>query len=604
MIRDEVVEEVRARADLVEVVSEKVDLKRSGKDWKGRCPFHEDRTPSFYVVPVKGFYTCFGCGASGDVFDFIMRQEGMEFVEAVKHLGARYGVDVPELSARDEASEDPLRLHYEANAFAREYFQRCLNDPEGGAGARAYLDARGIDENTRERFGIGFAPDAWRGLREAAGVHGIPDWILEEVGLLTRSERSPEPYDRFRNRILFPIESGTGRVLGFGGRVLGAVASGVPKYLNSPETVLYHKGEHLYALGWNVHAIRKEGVALLTEGYMDVVSLAAGGVGHAVAVLGTALTPEQARLLRRYAPRVVLLFDSDEAGLKATFRAADILLAVGIHPAVATLPKGEDPDSLIRKAGKKGIQEVLDAALDVVDRKLQLLDEKGFFRTIDGVRVAVDKLLPTLRATIDPTLRDIYVSRVSERCGVRRETLEEELEGPSAPSPSRGPRPEPGGARGGSMGQGPQASGERPAPRTRGLPPLGAERKLLLVLLRSRDWVDRALERIGPEEFQDPAWRAIFHALLEDPGLTAPPPGMSETPAARLEELLSSTEDLEHTERIFEDCLWALQDRALRARQKEVRARLETETDSEVREDLMRQLQQLSRERGGRPGGG
>ncbi len=608
MIPDPVVEEVRARADLVEVVGESVPLKRSGKDWKGKCPFHEDRTPSFYVVPAKGFYTCFGCGASGDVFDFVMKRSGMDFVEAVKQVGARFGVEVREVG-RQEETEDPLRFHHAALAFARDHFRKRLADPEAGKTARTYLEERGIDGETAERFGLGFAPDGWRDLREAAAVHGISDDLLLEVGLITTSDRSSEPYDRFRNRIIFPIESVGGKVVAFGGRVLGRAGKGAPKYLNSPETPVYHKGEHLYALGWNRHAIRKEGVALVVEGYMDVVALAAGGVNHAVATLGTALTPEQARLLGRYTRKALLLFDSDEAGLRATFRGADVLLAAGIHPSVVTLPPGEDPDTVVRSEGAAGLRQYLDGALDVLDRKLQLLDEKGFFRTIDRVRVAVDKLLPTIRSTVDPALRDIYVSRVAERTGVRRETLEEELRSAPPTGPGGGASgPAPGHPGPGRWGPGwtggdprPPGGGRRPGggPTSRGIPPLGAERTLLLVLLRARGWMDRALERIGPQEFRDPVWRSIFQALVEDPELAAPPEAMEEEVARRLEELLASPEELEHTERIFEDCLRSLRDRSLQERQETLMVRLQREEDPEERRALLRSMQDLRRERAG-----
>jgi DNA primase len=426
MIPDHTVDEVRARADLVEIIGEFVPLNKSGKEWKGQCPFHDDRTPSFYVDPDKGFYKCFGCGESGDVFTFLMKRSGMEFLDAVRSLAGRYGIEIREVTG-NQGEEDPFRAHYEANAFAQEWFRRQLLDPEVGKRGRAYLEGRGIGEGAAERFGLGFAPDGWRGLRDAAAQHEIPESLLLEVGLLTTSERQSDPYDRFRNRITFPIESVSGRVVGFGGRTLDKDRTDTPKYLNSPESPIYHKGEVLYALGWSRNAIRREGAALVVEGYMDALALAAHGVENVVATLGTALTPEHALLLRRYTTKALLLFDSDEAGLRATFRAADILLAHGVHPSVVTLPLGEDPDTAVRKEGASGIRRYLDAAVDVFDRKLQLLEEKGFFGSIEKVRSAVDKLLPTLRAVRDPTLRDIYIARTAERTGVRRETLEEEV---------------------------------------------------------------------------------------------------------------------------------------------------------------------------------
>lgn len=617
MIPDEVVEEVRQRADIVEVVGEVVSLKRAGKDYKGKCPFHEDRSPSFFVVPDKRMYHCFGCGAQGDVFRFLMERQGLGFLDAVRDLGARYGVEIREVR-KGEAEDDPLRPHYEANAFARDFFRRSLADPDLGAKARAYLAERGIDEATQERFGLGYAPDDWRGLRTAAGLHGISDELLLEVGLLTTSERASEPYDRFRDRIIFPIESEVGRVVGFGGRILGSAGKNVPKYLNSPETPVYHKGSVLYALGWSRNAIRKEEAALVTEGYMDVVALAAAGIQNAVATLGTALTAEQARLLRRYSDHALLLFDSDEAGLRATFRGADVLLAAGVRPLVVTLPEGEDPDSLVRRVGAEGLHRHLDDAVDVVDRKLQLLAEHGYFESIDRTRSAVDKLMPTLRAAADPTLRDIYVAKVAEKTGVRRETLEDELRhsapgGGAGPGPGRGgglrpsgPLP-PGesGSGGSPPGEGGRGSGSRQGARTGGarsrpLPSLGPERQLLLVLLRTRDWVERAAERIGPGEFRDPVDRAIFKILLDDPDVTEFPPGLPPEVTRRIEELQGDPEELEHTQRVFDAALARLLDRSFDHRREALMRELEAAPDGEAKARVAGEMQRLRRERPGR----
>ena len=582
MIPDDVVEEVRARADIVDVVGEIVPLKKSGKEFKARCPFHEERTPSFYVVPDKGFYKCFGCGKSGDVFSFVMERLGLDFVEAVKHVAARCGVEVREVGrGRDE--EDPNRPFYEANAFARSWFQERLRDEEDGRAARAYLAGRGIDDETVERFGLGWAPDGWRGLRDAAAVHGIGDDLLLEVGLLNRSERSPEPYDRFRARIIFPIEGIGGKVVAFGGRLLGSDTRDAPKYLNSPETPVYHKGRVLYGLSWSRHAIRRQEVALVVEGYMDLVALAAAGFEHVVATLGTAMTSEHARLLERYTSRVLLLFDSDPAGLKATFRAGDTLLEAGLQPAVVTLPPGEDPDILVRSESAEALQRYRDDAVDILDRKLQILEERGWFQSTERMRMAVDRLLPTLRAAADPALRDIYVAKVSDRTRVRRETLESDILQESPRGPGRAERPGP--------------TRPRASKASHHLPRLGAERTLLLLMTKNADYVERAGERLGAEDFVDPGYRAIFEALLDDPELRAPPPGMDPEAARRFQELLDDPEELSHAGRVFDDAVARVRVAALDRRIGEVDRRIGAASDLDEKRVLTEEKIRLFGER-------
>lgn len=578
MIPDDVVDEVRARADIVEVIGEHVALKRAGKEYKARCPFHEERTPSFYVVPAKGFYKCFGCNESGDVFTFLMKRLGLSFVDAVKVVADRAGVEIREVTRG--RGEDPNRELHEANAFARSYFERTLWDETAGEKARAYLQKRGIGKDVAERFGLGYAPDQWRGLREAAAVHGIEDAVLLEVGLLIQREEGKEPYDRFRDRVVFPIESSSGKVLAFGGRVLEKSGPGAPKYLNSPETKVYHKGEVLYGLSWAKNAIRREEGALVVEGYMDAVSLAAGGIENVVAPLGTSMTESQARLLARYCTRVFLLFDSDQAGLKASFRAGDILLAAGLHPAVVTLPPGEDPDTVIRKEGPDSIREYLRQAVDVLDRKLQILEERDYFSSIEGTRDAVDRLLPTLRAAKDPALRDIYVAKVAERTGVRRETLGAEMAKAD-------------GDPGGRMAH--RTRSRTPARgAVRAMPP-GAERKLLLLLVHNRDYVDFAAERLGPEEFLDAALRVVFQALVEDPDLTHPPAGMDPDAASALEALLADPERLSEASRVFEDSIGQIKEGQLAARAERLKAAMARETDPDKQQFMVKELEEIAR---------
>jgi DNA primase len=574
------VEEVRAAADIVDVISEFVPLKKAGREYKANCPFHDERTPSFYVVPAKGFYNCFGCGKSGDVFSFVMERQGLDFVEAVKHVAGRAGVAVREVK-RSTEEEDPNRPLFEINGFAQDWFRAQLLDESVGANARSYLEGRGIDAEVAERYGLGFAPDEWRGLRDAAGKHGLPDDLMLEVGMLGSSERSREPYDRFRGRIMFPIESVSGRVIAFGGRVLQGDGKDAPKYLNSPETPIYQKGRNLYGLSWARHWIRRAETALVVEGYMDVVSLAAHGFENVVAPLGTALTPEQAKLLSRYTTRVLLLFDSDAAGLKATFRAGDTLLEVGLHPAVVTLPPGEDPDTLVQAGGAEALEQYLDQAVDVLDRKLQILDEKNYFSSIERTRTAVDRLLPTIRAASDPALRDIYVSKVADRTGVRRETLEAELaRARSGPGAARVEAPTP--------------APRRAPPR---LPKQGAERLLLLLMIKNPDYVERAGEHLGEGDFMDPAYRAIFQALLDEPELRAPPESMDSVAVQRLQELLTDSEELAHAGRVFEESVARIRVMALDRLSQDLDSRIEAAAGDGEKRNLIEEKERVSRER-------
>jgi len=580
VIPDDMVEEVRAAADIVDVISEFVQLKKAGREYKANCPFHQERTPSFYVVPAKGFYKCFGCGKSGDVFSFVMERQGLDFVEAVKHVAGRAGVQVREVK-RSQEEEDPNRPLYEINGFARDWFRRQLEDPSVGTAAREYLEDRGIGADVAERYGLGFAPDEWRGLRDAAAKHGLEEELMIEVGLLGRSERSQEPYDRFRGRIMFTIEGLSGRVIAFGGRVLEGHGKGAPKYLNSPETPIYHKGSNLYGLSWARHSIRREEAALVVEGYMDVVSLAAHGFENVVAPLGTALTPEQAKLLSRYTTRVLLLFDSDAAGLKATFTAGDTLLEAALHPAVVTLPAGEDPDTLVRSEGPEGLEQYLDQAVDVLDRKLQILDRKDYFSSIERIRSAVDRLLPTIRAASDPALHDIYVAKVAERTGVRRETLEAEMER----------------ARSGSGPARVDAPPSVPRVAAHRVPKLGAERKLLLLMTKNPDFVERAGERVGAEDFVDSTYRAIFQALLDDPGLRAPQVSMDPLAAQRLQEILSDPEELAHAGRVFEESVARIHVATLDRRSQDLDLRIAAAAGDGEKRSLIEEKERLSRER-------
>lgn len=583
MIPDSVVDEVRARADIVEVVGEQVPLKRAGKEFRALCPFHTEKTPSFYVVPAKGFYKCFGCGESGDVFTFLMKRQGLEFQDAVRALAARVGVEIPDERAgrREEEAHKAVR---EAVAFAADFYRRTLWESAAGERARRYLAGRGIEREAAERFQLGAAPDEWRAIRDAARKHGIADEVLLDAGLIKPSDRPDGPYDRLRDRLIFPICDVGGRVVAFGGRVLGKAAAGVPKYLNSPDTPIYQKGHLLYGLNWARGAIRREAAALVVEGYMDYVSLAARGIENVVAGLGTAMTTEQAALLARYSRTAYLLYDSDPAGLRATFRTGDALLRAGVHPLVVTLPAGEDPDSVVRAGGAQALRPFLEAAVDVLERKVQILGEHGYLEDVDGLRRALDRLLPTLRAAADPALRDIYVARVAERTGVRRETLEAELApgggGGRALKPAR--REAPPAAAGGSSVREEQWA---------------AERMMLTLLLADPTRLAAAAAAVKPEEFRDPLHRQLFELLLRDgvPTGDEEVAHLSPEARARLLELLRERPAVTDGDQMFADVVASLRIPGILRRIGAVDRLLKASPESR-HEELARERLQLHRE--------
>jgi DNA primase len=344
------VEEVKTTVDIVDVVSDYVRLKRAGANFKGLCPFHDEKTPSFNVNPVIGIYKCFGCGEGGDAISFVEKVEGLGFVEAVRLLAERAGIELPEEGEADPAADENESLLHALRFAARFYFHELTQSEAGREIGLAYFRDRGFSAETIKKFGLGYAPDAWDSLLTAAGEQQVRPEILEKAGLVLPRKQGGGYYDRFRGRVLFPIVSHVGKVLGFGGRILGQ-DSEQPKYINSPETPVYHKGRVLYGLHQAKQSIRSEEEVVLVEGYTDVISLHQAGVANVVAASGTALTADQVKLLGRYAKRIVLLFDADSAGAAAALRSIDVILQQGLAVYVISLPEKADPDSFVRQFG-------------------------------------------------------------------------------------------------------------------------------------------------------------------------------------------------------------------------------------------------------------
>jgi DNA primase len=496
MIPDDIIEQVRDAADLVGIVGEHVELKRTGADYRGPCPFHGGTHRNFAVIPKKGMFYCFVCHEAGDVFTFFMKKLGMDYPTAVREAARRTGITVPERGT--SAAADPNEPLFAAVALAADWFARQLRESPEAEVARQYLLSRQLDLEVVLPLGLGYAPRGGGGLFDAMKSLGVRDTVLLEAGLaVKRDDGNVVP--RFRGRLLFPIHDLRARVVGFGGRILGA---GEPKYLNSPDTPIFHKGKLLYNLHVAKHAIRKAERAILVEGYFDVLRLALAGLEEIVAPLGTGLSAEQAQLLARYTSHVTLLYDSDDAGLRATFRAGDELLRHGLRVTVATLPEGEDPDTIVQRRGAKALAELLKDGVDLFERKIGILDRKGFFTSLPGWRRALDRLLPTIRAARDGITRELYISRAAEAAGIRKDALEREV-GDSGGQAVR---------RSGGQGEAPTA---RPPDRPTGLPS-GAEKAFLILMLEGEPWRARVLDVVDAEDFEFAPYRAVFEALVED----------------------------------------------------------------------------------------
>ncbi|MFC0679475.1 DNA primase [Lysobacter korlensis] len=417
-IPDAFIDDLLARTDLVEVIGTRVPLKRQGKEYSARCPFHDERSPSFTVSPVKQFYHCFGCGAHGTAISFLMNYDRLEFLDAIEELAKRIGVEVPRDTHQRNANPESQDLYSAVDAAAK-FFQKQL---VGSTKAQAYLDRRGIGAEARQRFSIGYAPDGFTALRDALGSDPRRLGLLERAGLFSKNEAG-RVYDKFRDRVMFPIFDRRGRPIAFGGRVLEKDAS--PKYLNSPETPLFHKGRELYGL-WQVRQAHNRIERLIVvEGYMDVVALFEHGFDTAVATLGTATTPEHAELLFRNAPDVYFCFDGDRAGRAAAWKAVESVLPRmkdGRQAFFLFLPDGEDPDSVVRKDGAPGFEAHLKMATPLSQFLFDSLSADVNLATLEGKGRLAERAKPLLAQIPDGAFADLMQQRLTELTGVGART--------------------------------------------------------------------------------------------------------------------------------------------------------------------------------------
>ncbi|MBC9783195.1 DNA primase [Heliobacterium chlorum] len=439
----QIVEEIRYRVDIVEIVADYVALKRQGGRYTGLCPFHSEKTPSFTVSREKQYFHCFGCGTGGDVFTFVMLRENLTFPEALKKLAERAGVTLPEqkLTPTQQALRTAVERGRALHRRAAELFFRCLREDTRARQAREYLSRRGLSDTVTVAFGLGYSPPGWDFLTERLVREGYAPEELEQFGLIVPRQGADGYYDRFRNRIMFPIFDAQGRPVAFGGRVLD---DEIPKYLNSPETPLYKKGQHLYGLHKAGPAIREKGIAILVEGYMDVIACHQHDISQAVASLGTAMTPEQGRLLLRYAPRVLICYDADRAGIEATVKAGEILTRLGAQIQVLTLPDGKDPDEYLQKHGASSFWQLADSAPAFFSFCFSRVAAQHDLTTVAGKVAAVRELAPQLLIISSAIEQEANIQWLAREIRLSEAAIMEELRGLSRNTKSylRGDRKE------------------------------------------------------------------------------------------------------------------------------------------------------------------
>jgi DNA primase len=449
-VSDAVIEQVRLASDIVEVVQAYAPLKRAGSTFRALCPFHQEKTPSFHVNPQRQFFHCFGCGAGGDVFKFVMAMEKTDFMTALRLLAKRAGISLAQdpAEAGREAAKDRL---FEINQHAAAFFHDLLMKAPEADAARAYLKSRDLTSQTAREFLIGFAPDRWDALVRWGGTRYPPDQLAAAGLVVIPSEErragggAAAPYDRFRNRIMFPILDEMGRVAGFSGRLL-ADDPGAAKYVNTPETAVFHKSRLLYGLHRARRALADRREAILCEGQIDVIRCQLAGFTAAVAAQGTAFTPDHARVLKRYADSVVLVFDADAAGQKAALRALEVLLQAELAARVAVMPGDDDPDSLIRREGPEAFQRLLDNALSGVDFHVHHLAGREDLGTELGLMRAAAEVADLISRAPNPVQQTVLLRQAAERLRLPESALQRELDKrkplarpearPSAPPPS------------------------------------------------------------------------------------------------------------------------------------------------------------------------
>jgi len=497
IIPDHIIDQVQDRVDIVEVVGSYIPLKKAGRNYRAPCPFHHEKTPSFMVSPEKQIFHCFGCGAGGNVFGFLMKYERLEFPEAVRSLAQKAGVTIPSFKKESAKEASVTNLLYAANELATGLFQRNFKEDKNGRQAYDYLIRRGLTQEMIKTFKLGFASYGRENLLSFAKQKGVSPEILEKTGLAIARQGGGH-FDRFRNRIMFPIIDMKSRILGFGGRVFLKEDEG-PKYMNSPETSIYNKRRHLYGLNFTWKYIRDENQIIIVEGYLDLIIPLQYGVKNIVASLGTSLTQEQIRFLRRYTKNAVVIFDPDKAGELATLRSLDLLLEEGLNVGVVRLPQGFDPDSFVKKYGPEEFRQRIKDAKNLFDYKMSVLLSKYNKTVLEDKAKIVGEMLPIISKVPNAVLKAGYIKNLAGALLIDEEAVKQELKKVRSDYPA---------AR--TKESKIEVKTETQTKKFR-----QSEKILAGILIDDNKCIKLVREKLCLEEFQDPVVRKIMDVLFK-----------------------------------------------------------------------------------------
>jgi DNA primase len=493
-IPEDILERIRDSIDIAEIVGEHVQLNKKGRNLFGLCPFHNENSPSFSVNPERQIYHCFGCGAGGNVFKFIQEIDRVSFVEAVAFLAQRTGISLPQDNAQTRATNEAADEIYRANDLAGKYYHHMLLNDSSGESALSYLRNRRLSDETIERFGLGYAPSEWDGLLKVAGRRGLSPQAMERAGLALQRQSGSGYYDRFRDRATFAIANLSDRTIGFGARALQPEQE--PKYLNSPETSIYHKSRVLYGLAHTRDAIRRSDTAIVVEGYMDLLSLVQAGIENVVATSGTALTEEHCRMLGRYAHRIVLLFDGDAAGSNAAMRGLEIVLGSGADARVVSLPSEHDPDTFVQQEGPDALLDMAETGQSALDFYLNQIGKQYDLSSMQGKAQAIETLKPLIARLRDAVRRDLMMREVAQRLAVDEGALRQEMRQvvQRQQRPTTAPPNEP------TVDQGPE--------------PPRREREFIGLLLHYPNYIRPTSTALEPAALESPACQTLLQTLF------------------------------------------------------------------------------------------